>query len=135
MHSHKPILRSHTVTTFGRDSRYQMAFEVNIINLFNQDAVIDRFTTLSVGSLSGQDQGFDLFTNCPGVCDELNAIRAIFGGGIRDQILNLINNDVVIGQDVNGIDVIDSLSPDGRFNQPLAFQNPRTVRFGVRFTF
>ncbi|MDQ3633869.1 MAG: hypothetical protein M3405_05075 [Acidobacteriota bacterium] len=107
--------------TFGRDNKYGVAFEVNATNVFNQATETDRFTTLAVGSLTGDPRvafrdanGNDivvgrtatgrpinasgiinLFSNCPGgVCDELNVIRAIFAGGIQSQLVNLINNDV-----------------------------------------
>ena len=120
---------------FGSDNKFGVAFEANIINLFNQDAVTDRFNVLSTGSIGGTNQGFDLFSNCPGACDELNAIRAVFAGGIRDQVVNLLTNNVVVGQDINGNDVTDSLTSDARFDTPRTFQRGRQVRFGLRFTF
>ncbi len=121
---------------FGTDSRYSVAFEANFINLFDEENVTDIFNVLAVGSLAGQESGFNLFNNCPGgVCDELNTIRAIFDGGIQSQLLNLINNQVQIGTDGNGDPVFETITRDARYGQPLSFQQGRQVRFGVRFAF
>jgi len=91
---------------------------------------------LAVGSLAGQQSGFNLFNNCPGgVCDELNTIRAIFNGGIQSQILNLVNNQVQIGTAPNGDPVFETITQGARYGQPLSFQQSRQVRFGVRFSF
>lgn len=121
---------------FGRDGKFGMAFEVNITNLLNEKNVTDRFTTIAVGSLSGQQgtAAFNLYNNCGvGGCTELNTIRAIFNGGIQTQFLNLLNNTVDV--DPGAAVVPDSVTRDARFNQPLSFQNGRQVRFGFRFTF
>jgi hypothetical protein len=121
---------------FGSDGRFRLALDVNVQNLFDQKNVTDIFNVLAVGSLAGQQSGFNLFTNCPGgVCDELNAIRAIFNGGIRDQVLNLIDNQVQIGTDGNGNPVFETITRDARFGQPLSYQTPRGIRFGFRFSF
>lgn len=120
---------------FGADSRYNIAFEANFTNLFDERNVTDVFNVLAVGSLAGQQSGFNLFNNCPGgVCDELNTIRAIFAGGIQTQLLNLVNNQVQIGT-VNGQPVFETITRDARYGQPLSFQTGRQVRFGVRFSF
>lgn len=121
---------------FGADGRFRLAFDVNVQNLFDEENVTDIFNVLAVGSLAGQQSGFNLFNNCPGgVCDELNAIRAIFAGGIRDQVLNLVNNQVQIGTDGNGNPVFETITRDARFGQPLSYQNGRSIRFGFRFSF
>lgn len=121
---------------FGRDNRYTIALDANFINLFDEDNVTDVFNVLTVGSLAGQEGGFNLFNNCPGgVCDELNTIRAVFNGGIRDQLLNLANNQVQIGTDGNGAPVFETVTRDARYGQPLSFQQGRQARFGFRFSF
>lgn len=120
---------------FAEDSKYSFAFEVNFTNLFNENNVTDRFTTIAASDIAGTESGFNLFNNCPGgVCDEVNAFRAVFNGGLQSQIVNLINNQVQIGT-VNGQPVFDTITKDARFNQPSSFQTPRSVRFGVRFSF
>lgn len=120
---------------FGSDSKYSVAFEANFNNLFNENNVTDRFTTIAASDISGQEGGSNLFNNCPGgVCDELNTIRAIFNGGIQTQLVNLINNRVQIGTS-GGQPVFETIEKDARFNQPLSFQTPRSVRLGFRFSF
>ncbi len=49
---------------FGVDNRYRVAVEANFINLFNENNVTDIFNVLAVGSLAGQQSGFNLFNNC-----------------------------------------------------------------------
>lgn len=120
----------------GEDSKYGFAFEANITNLFDEKNITDFFTTRAIGSIAGTQSGFNLFNNCPGgVCDELNAFRAVFAGGITNQLVNLINNQVQIGTDSNGNPVFETISQDARFGQPQSFQRGRQVRFGVRFSF
>lgn len=138
---------------FGADKRYSIALEANFINLFDEKNVTDVFNVLAVGSLAGDQTvvfgqnangepitaTFNFLNNClGGVCDELNTIRAIFGGGIRDQVLNLINNDVsfsAIDSEGNLRTITDPFRPDARYGQPLSFQQGRQVRFGFRFSF
>jgi Carboxypeptidase regulatory-like domain/TonB-dependent Receptor Plug Domain len=119
---------------FGSDSKYGIALEVNVTNLFNQNHVLDVFTSIAASDLSGQEAGFNLFSNCPGgTCDELATIRAIFNGGIQSQLLRLINNTVDLDPGA-GI-ANDSIVRDARYLQPTTFQTPRAVRFGFRFSF
>jgi hypothetical protein len=100
-----------------------MEFTVNATNVFNQNNVVDVFTSISPSSLIGQQTStftradgtplivgrtstgapilargaINQFTNCPGGdCDELNVIRAIFAGGLQTQLVNLVNNNVVL---------------------------------------
>jgi hypothetical protein len=121
---------------FGSDSKYSITFLANFQNLFDEKNVTDVFNVIAVGSLAGQQSGFNLFNNCPGgVCDELNTIRAIFAGGIATQVLNLVNNQVQIGTDSGGNPVFDTISRDARYGQPLSFQPGRQVRLGFRFSF
>jgi len=121
---------------FGEDSRYKVAFEANFINLFDERNVTEVFNVLAAGSIAGRQGGLNLFDNCPGgVCDELNTIRALFNGGIRSQLLNLINNQVQIGTGTNGQPIFETVSRDARYGQPRSFQQGRQVRFGIRFGF
>jgi Carboxypeptidase regulatory-like domain/TonB dependent receptor/TonB-dependent Receptor Plug Domain len=122
---------------FGSDSKYGIALEVNVINLLNQNHVLDVSTSISATDITGQERGFNLFTNCPGgVCDELNTIRAIFRGGIQSQLLNLINTTVIIDPtNTNPALRGETINRDPKYLQPTTFQTPRSVRFGFRFSF
>lgn len=108
---------------FGRDNRFGMEFMVNATNVFNQNHVVDVFTSITANDVSGQQTSIftrengtplivgrtatgtpifasgpiDQFTNCQGgVCSELNVFRAIFAGGLQTQLVNLVNNNVVL---------------------------------------
>ncbi len=119
----------------GDEGRYSFSFDANFINLFNENNVTDVYNILTASDVSGQEAGFNLFNNCPGgTCDELNTIRAIFNGGIQSRLLNLANSQVQIGT-ANGQPVLDTITRDARYGQPLSFQQGRQVRLGVRFNF
>jgi outer membrane receptor protein involved in Fe transport len=121
---------------FGRDNRFGLELSANVTNLFNENNVTDVFTTISSSNLSGQQGGFDLFSNCGvGGCTQLNTTRAIFNGGIQAQLLNLLDNTVKIGTNSAGAPVFDSIARDARYLQPSSFQTGRRVRFGMRFVF
>ncbi len=100
--------------------KYQVALEMNILNLFDEDNALTVFNTITPTDLSG-----DGFTGC-GNCDELNTIRAIFNGGLRNQILDRLNR---------APGAPGALSRDARFNQPNGFQSGRAIRFGLKFSF
>ncbi len=121
---------------FGQDGRFGLAFEVNLINLFNENNVTDVYNIVTASSLAGTQGAFNLFSGClNNVCDELNTIRRVFSGGIRDRVLQLVNTQVQIGTTAAGAPVFDTITPDARYGQPLSFQTNRQVRFGFRFSF
>lgn len=121
---------------FGQDGRFGLAFEVNLINLFNENNVTDVYNIITASSLAGTQGAFNLFSGClNNVCDELNTIRRVFSGGIRDRVLQLVNTQVQIGTTAAGAPVFDTITPDARYGQPLSFQTNRQVRFGFRFSF
>ncbi|MEZ5344752.1 MAG: TonB-dependent receptor [Pyrinomonadaceae bacterium] len=105
---------------FGRDNKFTMQLNVDVLNLFNENHVLGLFESISdhvfesgdfaaLGVTIGDNQDFD---------------RAFFDGRITaDRITSLINN--------NG----NSINTDQRYQQPIRFQNPRTVRFGFKFSF
>ncbi len=148
---------------FGRDDRFGMEFTVNATNVFNQNHVVDVFTSISPSSLSGQQTStftradgtplivgrtatgapilargvINQFTNCPGgVCDELNVIRAIFAGGLQTQLVNLVNNSVVFNQtftDVNGNRVVGTATDT--ITRDARYLQPQTFQEGRRIRF
>ena len=134
---------------FGRDNKFGVAFEVNILNLFNQNAVTDRFTSISATSFAGQrtenndepdEVTFNFFPSAciGGNCDQLNTIRAIFSGGLQTELVNLLDNENVFNatDDLgNPQTFTESFVRDARYNQPQSFQQGRQVRFGFRFMF
>ncbi|MEP6924187.1 MAG: TonB-dependent receptor [Pyrinomonadaceae bacterium] len=119
---------------FGRDAKYAIAFDVDALNVFNQNAVANKFLVLFSGDLAAPTvSGF-----FPGVTDETSFIRQIFNGGLSSTIteLNRRGNAGLSTCGDNG--AAGSCAPfktDARFNQPNYFQEPRSIRFGFRFIF
>jgi hypothetical protein len=100
---------------FGSDNRFGLQFNLDVLNLFNESNVLGRYELLS---------GTDFTPGHFGLTNYVELDRAFFNGTITAQrILDLINTPG------------NSISRDARFDQPVFFQGPRTVRFGFRFTF
>jgi hypothetical protein len=118
---------------FGRDNRYTMAFDVDILNLFNENAVTSRFQNIFAASLSAADvQQF-----FPGVTNETAFIQRIFNGGLTSTIqeLNRRGNAGLSTCGASGTASCAAFKTDARFNQANQWQLPRSVRFGVRLMF
>ena len=99
---------------FGRDNRFQMVFNVNVNNVFNENNVTDVFRLIT-------DAGIDINPAAIGFTDTTTAINAAITTGIGTQIRNyLAANPTFI---------------DPRYKKPSTFQTPRNIRFGFRFQF
>ena len=107
---------THTVK-LGGDGRYALKFDLNLLNALNENNVLSVWTQVSPDSLTAGNFGI---SNANGL-GELNTFRAVFNGGLTNQILAGLANG--------------SVARDARFNQPLTRQIPRQVRFGFRFVF
>ena len=118
---------------FGRDKRYTLAFDIDALNVFNENAVTNRWVILFTGDMADEDvQQF-----FPEVTSETAFIQRIFNGGLTDTILEL-NRRGDAGLNTcgpNGTDSCDAFKTDARYNQPNQWQLPRSIRFGVRFIF
>ena len=111
---------SHTYR-FGDDGRMGLKFEINALNVFNENNVTSVFQLISPDSLTGTTFGF---TNA--ATAETDTIRAIFNGGLTDQI--------VAGFDRPAGDP-RRIARDVRYGLPRTFQTPRQIRFGFKFMF
>jgi hypothetical protein len=99
--------------------RYRLSFEGNILNIFNQRATVVNYENiLAAGSVSPSrasrfpgDPGFDWgkVMNGYNLSDALNGTGAFAGAS--------------------------KLTLASRYGMPLSFQNARTIRVSVRFTF
>jgi hypothetical protein len=118
---------------FGRDSRYTLAFDLDVLNLFNQEAVTNKFVVLFSGDLAAPavQQFF------PGVTNETQFIQRIFNGGLSATVqeLNRRGNAGLSTCGATGTASCAAFKTDARFNQPADYQLPRSVRFGFRFMF
>jgi hypothetical protein len=107
---------THTIKLAG-DGRYALKLDLNLLNAFNENNVLSVFTQISPDSLTAGNFGISDATGL----GELNTFRAVFAGGLTNQIQQGLANG--------------SIARDARFNQPLTRQLPRQVRFGFRFVF
>lgn len=108
---------THTVR-LAKDGRTALKFDINLTNALNENNVISVWTQVSPDSLTAGNFGI---TGATAGIQELNTFRAVFNGGLTNQIQAGLTNG--------------SIHKDARFNQPLTRQLPREVRFGFRFVF
>ncbi|HEX8267798.1 MAG TPA: carboxypeptidase regulatory-like domain-containing protein [Pyrinomonadaceae bacterium] len=98
---------------FGRDERFTMAFDLNILNAFDEENVTNIFNNPARGTFGFGSTGF--------------------GGGSFVDIINRYNR----GELLNAINALIAApaTTDPRYKQPNGFQGPRSVRFGFRLLF
>lgn len=104
---------------FGRDTRYSLVFDVNVLNAFNENNVTSlgttRYINKNVINLEEIDPLFDSETMVPTV-----ALNRVLNGQIGTQLASL-----------------ESLANNRHtlYGKPNGFQGTRNVRFGFRFMF
>ena len=127
---------------FGRENRYSIQFNVDVLNSFNQATATTLFQSISQGNFDTAD--FRPFLSVGQyITDRQDFDRAFFDGRITADAIRTLNNSVVRQRDADGtpsVDedgnpVFDSITPDRRFGAGQFFQIPRNVRFGFRFNF
>lgn len=98
---------------FGSENRFAMAWDVNITNLFDQATVVAIYPTMntSVGRVNFATLGLTAVQYANGYAS----------GSLLTAIENSINSRA---------DRIDA-----RYKQPQMYQDPRAIRFGMRFVF
>lgn len=96
---------------FGSDNRFAIAFDLDLLNAFNEANVLSRTQIINT-----RVDFAALYEGTP-----VEVLRQFFTGGTRQHVLDYINNrpDRV----------------DATYDQPNSFQQPRSVRFGFRFLF
>ncbi len=112
---------------FGRDTRYALRLNVDVLNLFNQSNELSRRETLTKSNFPGSTVGcsvpaFDPGGNTPKRCLD----RAVFNGTVTSAIVLAYANALGSGSAGN---------IDQRYNLPQTFQDGRSVRFGFGFLF
>ena len=100
---------------FGRDNRFTMAFDLNFLNLFDQDTVTGIYTTLnpSNAQVNGPALGFP------------NTTTGYANGYTSGALLQPILARIASQPDRSDI----------RYKMPFLYQAPRVVRFGFRLLF
>lgn len=108
---------------FGRDNRFTLVGDLNILNLFDEDNITGYFTQKSTVTLSPSSTSAygTQFINPDGSTNYVAGINAYTSGALLNSTnayLNALSTRI-----------------DGRYGQPNAFQGPRSVRFGFRLLF
>lgn len=106
---------------FGKDNRFAVAFDVNVLNLLNQAGELSRRETITRSNVPPADIGC---SGLPAGDTTLRCVtRAFFNGALTSaKVLAYAN-------------VAGDGNKDLRYNLPQAYQAPRGVRFGFRFIF
>lgn len=121
---------------FGRDNRFQLVAELDILNLFNQNAVTDRYNLLDTNVYDFLDPVNGLVSTA-----EVAACSAVTGTArtvCRGKLTGTAerrfqaNGAPAIAAQVNAA---NNPFIDPRYNLAENFQSPRSVRFGFRFLF
>jgi hypothetical protein len=98
---------------FGRDNRFTMAFDLNFLNLWDQDTVTGVYTTVNPST-------------APVNATALGLSQVAYANGYTNgSLLAAIQARVASQPDRSDI----------RYGQPFLYQQPRSVRFGFRFLF
>ena len=109
---------------FGKDNRLTLVGEMDVLNLFNQNNVVSRYTIRAIDDFALEDPDNGIVTQ-----QEANTLSNIalirlaqqrFQRNGAPTLLNLVNS-------------ADERDP--RFGLPTFFQAPREVRFGFRLLF
>lgn len=106
---------------FGRDNRYSIVGEFNVLNAFNQAIVLARQESLTT-QLDFTPGDFGIAGTAADPTGRITFDRLFFNGTTvtAAKILAIAN---------------EAGNGDVNFNQPLLFQAPRSIRFGFRFVF
>ncbi|MBS1793582.1 MAG: TonB-dependent receptor [Acidobacteria bacterium] len=98
---------------FGRDDRFTLAMDLDILNLFNEANELQRSGLINAR--------VDFASILPGDTDT-QVVQSFFSGNARQLILNYLNSR-------------PDRAADPTFNLPSVYQNPRQIRFGFRLLF
>jgi hypothetical protein len=117
---------------FGADNRYKLAFDVNFINVFNQNGVtaLNTVKYLNTSGLTGEniDPCYDRGGVRPAGCAANLPVNTLLTQAL---------NNVLNGRAGALLTALDN--EPGNLNtlygKPSAYQSPRSVRFGFRFIF
>lgn len=109
---------------FGRDNRFTVAFDFNILNVFNENNVLainqnkhSSFFNLSASRIN----------NCTTI---VCAVNYLTSNGVLTQYA-AAEQTFAPSANVFGVNAARNIA----FGQPISFQDPRSIRFGFRFLF
>ncbi|HQU94485.1 MAG TPA: hypothetical protein PLK77_19465, partial [Pyrinomonadaceae bacterium] len=126
---------------FGRDNRFMLVGEVDVLNLFNQNATTNVYNLIDGQDFDLTDPAFGLVTeaeaNDPNANLYLLASQRFQTGG-APRVLSIINSGQGFCPGLSQCGPEDEPSfshPETRYQFANEFQGGRSVRFGVRFIF
>lgn len=99
---------------FGNDGRFTMAFDFNVLNVFNENNVLLLDTS--------ESSGYYLLDSSEVADNFVDAVNILTSRGV----INELNTSVAADP---GFNISQS------FGLPRSFQSPRSIRFGFRFLF
>ena len=103
---------------FGRDNKYSLIGEFNVINALNEANILGYYTTITAAGLTNAN-----ISGSPAT--EQAAINRLLTTGIVSDVQAFLNSN-----QANGLP-----RRDGRYNLPNSYQTGRQIRFGFRFLF
>jgi hypothetical protein len=109
---------------FGRDDRLTLAFDFNVLNVFNENNVL-AFNTNKHSSSFVLDQG-DVCANSSTVC----AVNFLTSNGVLTQYA-AAEQSFALSANIFGVNAARNVA----FMQPISYQEPRSIRFGFRLLF
>lgn len=104
---------------FGRDDRFTLAFDFNVLNLWDQDTVTGVYPTMN--TTAGRPNDAAMFPLAPSAQRPVLYANGYTSGALLQPILARI--------------AASPDRPDIRYKMPQLFQSPRQVRFGFRLLF
>jgi len=125
MFSQTDLSLSHRIR-FGNDNRYAVVIDFNVLNAFNQDTELayNQNKTSAYWNLTA--------TKIAGVNDKVAATNILTSTGVLSQYAAVEPTVCTsVGSSICGVGVARNL----QFGTPIAWQDPRTIRFGFRFQF
>lgn len=109
---------------FGSDNRYTVAFDFNVLNVFNQANVV---------AINQNKHSAFFALSETAVCASGSAVCAtntLTSAGVLAQYA-AAESTFVAGSGAFGVNAARNIA----FRQPISYQDPRTIRFGFRFLF
>jgi hypothetical protein len=107
---------------FGKDSRYTVEFNVNVLNLFNNNTVLQLFSQNNKYYQSSTIGFGDIDPTYEDTSNPVNALNAILTGKFLPAQV-----DATLADPTNPINLL--------YGKPSSYQAARNVRFGFRFFF
>jgi len=127
---------------FGRDRRFTLVAEIDVLNVFNRSSVVSTYTIKALDNFALDDPANGLITQTE-IDNLVNQAISQNGGNVNVGTTIGEARALVLAEQrfqKSGAPTIlaninSAPQRDPRFGQPLSYQGPREVRFGFRLLF